>query len=175
MSVKSIIRLLLPLLLVGSWPQFASAYDVYIQVTGVLYGNTCTLSTDSENINVHLGNISLRQFLAVGAVSQIKTPFTIRLEECGPTFKGAQVTFSGEVDDHDSRYLKTDEGGATGVAISLLDSSNTIITLNTATDAYSLTGENSVDMLFYARMVATQLPVTPGDVTARATYTVEYL
>lgn len=175
MSMKSIKRWICPLLLAGCWSVPALSYDVYINVTGVLYGNTCTLSTDSENINIPLGKISNRQFLSVGAVSQIKTPFKIRLEECGPTFKGAKITFSGEVDEYDNRYIKTDEGGATGVAISLLDHSNTVIPLNSETSAYGLTGEDSVDMLFYARIVATQLPVTPGSVTATATYTVEYL
>lgn len=175
MSVNLLRRLLFPLLLVNCYSLPASAYDVYIKVTGVFYGNTCTLSADSENINIPLGRISTRQFLKMGAVSQIKTPFRIKLEECGPTFKGATVTFTGESDEHDGRFLKTDDGGASGVVISLLDRSSTVIPLNSSTAAYGLNGENSVDMLFYARLIATQLPVTPGNVTATATYTVEYL
>lgn len=174
MSVKSTAQLLLPLLLIGAWPNFSSAYDVYIHVMGMLYGNTCTLSTDSKNININLGHNSQRQFLAIGAVSQIKTPFYIRLEECGPTFKGAKITFSGEVNNSDDRYLKTD-GEASGLAISILDKNSKVIPLNTAITTYSLSGANRVDMLFYARLVATNLPVTPGNVTGIATYMVEYL
>ncbi|WP_342754091.1 fimbrial protein [Pantoea sp. MBD-2R] len=174
MSVNLLIRRLFPILLACSYCFPVAAYDVYIKVTGVLYGNTCTIATESENITIPLGNISTRQFLRTGAVSQIKTPFRIKLEECGPTFKGATITFTGEGDEYDGRYLKTDEGGASGVAISLLDRTGSVIPLNHPTAAYGLTGENSVDMLFYARLIATQLPVTPGNVTATATYTVEY-
>ena len=162
--------LMLALFLSGN----ASAYDVLVSVTGKIIGNTCVVSADSKEVNVPLGTIGTRQFLAAGDVSNIKTPFALNLEECGPTFAGAKVRFTGTPDTTNTQLLKVDDGGATGVAVELLDSNSKLIPLDTQTEAYGTAGSETVEMKFFARLTATGETVTPGDVSAIATWLVEY-
>ncbi len=152
----------------------ASAYDVLVSVTGTIIGNTCVVSADSDEVNVPLGTIGTRQFLAAGDVSNIKTPFSLNLEDCGPTFTGAKVRFTGTPDATNTQLLKVDDGGATGVAVQLLDSNSKEIPLDTQTQAYGIAGADTVEMKFYARLTATGETVIPGDVSAIATWLVEY-
>lgn len=157
------------------WALPAKSYDVLLTVRGAIKGNTCLISAESKDINVPLGNIGDQQFLQVGATGNIKSPFVIRLEQCGPTFEGAKVRFSGDPAGHNSEYLKIAEGGAEGVAVQILDSSNEVVPLNHDSVAYPGSGKDSLDLQFYAQLVAINTPVKPGEVSAMATYIVEYL
>lgn len=150
-------------------------YDVLISVTGNVIGNTCIVAASSEEQNVPLGTIGIKQFNSAGAVSHIKTPFTLTLEECGPTFTGVKIRFSGTPDDANPQLLKIAEGGATGVAVQILDKDGVLIPLETQTTAYGTAGDDSVQMTFYARLAATGAPLSTGDVSAVATWTTEYL
>lgn len=149
-------------------------YDVLVSVTGNLIGNTCVVAAGSKEQEVPLGTIGLKQFPRAGAVSNIKTPFTIRLEACGPTFAGVKIRFSGTPDDDDPQLVKIADGGATGVAVQILDKDSAPIPLNTQTPAWGTPGDDSVEVTFYARLAATGAPVNPGDVSAFATWTTEY-
>ncbi|ELW1647875.1 MULTISPECIES: fimbrial protein [Enterobacter] len=149
-------------------------YDVLVSVTGNLIGNTCIVAADSQEQTVPLGTIGLKQFSKAGAVSNIKTPFTLTLEECGPTFAGVKIRFSGTPDDDNPQLVKIAEGGATGVAVQILDKDSVLIPLDTQTTAYGAAGDKSVKMTFYARLAATGAPVSAGDVSAVATWTTEY-
>ena len=150
-------------------------YDVLVSVTGNVIGNTCVVAEGSEVQNVPLGTIGIKQFNRAGAVSNIKTPFTLRLEACGPTFAGVKIRFSGTPDDDNPQLLPVAAGGATGVAVQILDKESVLIPLNTKTAAYGTAGDDSVQMTFYAQLVATATPVSAGDVSALATWTTEYL
>lgn len=149
-------------------------YDVLVSVTGNLIGNTCVVAAGSKEQEVPLGTIGIKQFPRAGAVSNIKTPFTIRLEACGPTFAGVKIRFSGTPDDDDPQLVKIADGGATGVAVQILDKDSVPIPLNTQTTAWGTPGDDSVEVTFYARLAATGAPVNPGDVSAFATWTTEY-
>ncbi|QIR28747.1 MULTISPECIES: fimbrial protein [Kluyvera] len=152
----------------------AQAYDVLISVTGNLIGNTCEVSTDSKEQDVYLGNISAKQFSGSGAVSNITTPFTLKLESCGPTFAGVKIRFSGTPDTENPQLIKIADGGATGVAVQILDKEGAIIPLNTLTSTYGAAGNDSVQMTFYARLAANGATVNAGNVSAIATWTTEY-
>ena len=149
-------------------------YDVLVSVTGNLIGNTCVVAAGSKEQEVPLGTIGIKQFPRAGAVSNIKTPFTIRLEACGPTFAGVKIRFSGTPDDDDPQLVKIADGGATGVAVQILDKDSALIPLNTQTTAWGTPGDDSVEVTFYARLAATGAPVNTGDVSAFATWTTEY-
>ena len=163
----------LALLLVFALP--VRGYDVLVSVTGNVIGNTCVVAEGSEVQNVPLGTIGIKQFNRAGAVSNIKTPFTLRLEACGPTFAGVKIRFSGTPDDDNPQLLKIADGGATGVAVQILNKESGLIPLNTHTAAYGMAGDDSVQMTFYAQLVATGASVSAGDVSAFATWTTEYL
>lgn len=152
----------------------ARGYDVLVSVNGNLIGNTCIVAADSEEQTVPLGTIGLKQFDGTGAFSHIKTPFTVTLEECGPTFGGVKIRFSGIPDDNNPQLIKISEGGATGVAVQILDKEGLLIPLDTQTTAYGSAGDNRVQITFYARLAATGAPLGAGDVSAVATWTTEY-
>ncbi|VDR24665.1 S-fimbrial protein subunit SfaG precursor [Raoultella terrigena] len=99
----------------------ALGYDVLVSVSGNLIGNTCVVSADSAEQTVPLGAIGIKQFHAPGSVSNIKRAFTLTLEECGPTFVGVKIRFSGTPDGRNPQLIKTDDGGASGVAVQILD------------------------------------------------------
>ncbi len=159
-------------LLIFTFP--VRGYDVLVSVTGNLIGNTCVVAADSKEQDVPLGTIGIKQFPRAGAVSNIKTPFTIRLEACGPTFAGVKIRFSGTPDNDNPQLVKIADGGATGVAVQILDKDGVLIPLDTQTTARGTPGDDSVEMTFYARLAATGTPVNAGDVSAFATWTTEY-
>lgn len=70
--------------------------------------------------------------------------------------------------------MKIADGGATGVAVQILDKDGGLIPLDTQTTARGTPGDDSVEMTFYARLAATGAPVNAGDVSAFATWTTEY-
>lgn len=152
----------------------AQAYDVLISVSGNLIGNTCEVSADAKEQDVFLGNISAKQFSGAGAVSHIATPFTLKLESCGPTFSGVKIRFSGTPDPDEPQLIKIADGGASGVAVQILDKEGVMIPLNTQTAAYGSAGDDRVQMTFYARLAATGKTVNSGGVSAVATWTTEY-
>ncbi|HFV9242538.1 TPA: fimbrial protein [Enterobacter bugandensis] len=170
----SVIRpLIMAALLVA--PTFhAQSYDVLISVTGNLTGNTCTVAADSLTLNVPLGTIGLKQFTTTAGVSQLASPFTLTLEECGQQFAGVKIKFSGTPDDNNPQLIKLAEGGAQGVAVELLDKDSAPVPLDKPTSLYGVTGDTRVQMTFYARLAATGAPLSAGDVSAIATWTTEY-
>ena len=117
----------LPLILLMVITVPARGYDVLVSVTGNVIGNTCIVSEDSKEQNVPLGTLGVKQFSEAGAVSNIKTPFTLTLEACGPTFAGVKIRFSGTPDDENPQLLKVADGGATGVAVQILDKDSVLI------------------------------------------------
>lgn len=138
----------LPLILLMVITVPARGYDVLVSVTGNVIGNTCIVSEDSKEQNVPLGTLGVKQFSEAGAVSNIKTPFTLTLEACGPTFAGVKIRFSGTPDDENPQLLKVADGGATGVAVQILDKDSVLIPLDTQTAAYGAAGDDSVKMTF---------------------------
>ncbi|WP_145583408.1 fimbrial protein [Yersinia thracica] len=165
---------LLTILALSFLPTPVLAYDVLVSVTGKLIGNTCTVSTDSKMQTVPLGNIGSQQFVAGRGISNIKTPFFINLEECGPTFTGVKVRFVGAPDGPGADLIKIDDGGATGVAVELLNKAEKPLALNMQTEVLGTPGAENVQMKFYAHLTATGSPVSPGSVSAIATWVLEY-
>lgn len=173
MSINSRVSLL-TILALSFLPPPVLAYDVLVSVTGKLIGNTCTVSTDSKMLTVPLGNIGTQQFGVNRGVSNIKTPFFINLEECGPTFTGVKVRFVGTPDGDATHLLKVDGGGATGVAVELLNKGEEPLALNRQTEVLGIPGADSVQMKFHARLAATGSLVSPGPISAIATWVLEY-
>ncbi|NUU66246.1 fimbrial protein [Enterobacteriaceae bacterium BIT-l23] len=152
----------------------AVAYDVLVSVTGTIIGNTCTVAVNSENIEVDLGVTAINQFRSIGDTGNFIAPFTINLEECGPTFSGVRVMFSATPDDENNDVVKNSAGDAAGLGIQLLDAQQKPLALNSQSPVYGLAQQSSVAMTFYARPIATQQSVAPGTLSATATYTLEY-
>jgi type 1 fimbria pilin len=157
-----------------------AAPDGTINFTGEITDAPCSVSPASQNMTVPLGNVS-RTALdgAVGKKAPKPADFTIDLLACGPSAKGATVSFAGVPDADDSTALAISNAGmvgtqkATGVAVELADSLGTKIPLGSDSQQYILgAGDNSLK--FQAIYVATQPTVTVGPANAVAQFTVAY-
>lgn len=155
---------------------FAHAHDGRVYVSGTITDNTCTLSPDSENIDVEMGSVSNRQFARAGDGANWQ-PFAINLENCGSTASGVTVSFSGTANSHDPHLLALTpgDGNATGVAIGLYDNNKTAIPLGDDSASQPLSsGQASVHLQFYARYIADGEAVAAGTANASATFVLAY-
>lgn len=169
--------LLFALTLSGS--SLAYAADSTITITGQVQDNTCVLSTASQDLTVNLMSYAQSQFSEKGAGGAL-VPFTLNFSQCGSVATAVRIGFTGTADSNNNSLLKIDSGAssyATGIGIELLDSSETMIPINQSQDSLTwtkITGGQQNTVNFYARMVATTLPVTAGTVSASATITLEF-
>lgn len=152
------------------------AHDGRVYVTGTITNNTCTLSPDSQNMTVAMGDVSNRQFLHPGEGAAWQS-FAIDLLNCGSTASGVSVSFSGSEDEsnHNLLALTPEEGNATGVGIALYDTNKNAIPLGADSATMPLIGgQASVHLQFYARYVADGDTVASGTANASATFKLTY-
>ncbi|EAS4232739.1 fimbrial protein [Salmonella enterica] len=159
-----------------------------ILFTGTITNSPCDIAPGDDAITVPFGQISYRKLNAADATTESK-PFTIHLQNCAfdpddatsnPNKVGKMskvtVSFSGGANVAKKAY--TTSGSALHVGVQLLKSDNsTIIEPNTPMpdgDAQQLQAGNN-ELNFYARLIALDNGVTPGDFTASVTYTLKYL
>ncbi|ELW7422641.1 fimbrial protein [Salmonella enterica] len=169
-----------------------------INFTGSVIDAPCSVSTDSQNINVILGQVSKNR-LKSESDSSDPQKITISLLNC--SFE-PPVNNSGLQETSSTNYSKvavaftapgslapaalkngeianTAPSGATNVVIQLLksdgvspvDLSKTELTQDDATQLNTASETN--DLIFYARMLATGV-ATPGAVSANVTYKLKY-
>lgn len=151
------------------------AYDTLVQINARVTGNTCTVETNSENITVKLGDIATKDFTST-SISQQRTPvipFSIKLVDCQPEASAVKVSFHGAGDLSDKTLLAINNG-AKGVAISIMDKNRTPIAVNDKSQSYPLLPNQDNTLQFYARYVATQVPVSAGQANATTTFLLEY-
>lgn len=152
----------------------AQAWDVLVEIHGEIIGNTCTVASDSTDIKVNLGTVSTRQFSGVGSVSNIRQPFTLNLENCSAAFSGVKIRFTGMADDDNAELLQLDAGGASGVGIRIFNTNGNTVPLNTWSDIWPGNGDGTVTLTFSAALEAARIPVEAGNVSAIATWELEY-
>lgn len=155
--------------------------------TGTITNSPCDIAPGDDAITVPFGQISYRKLNTADATTESK-PFTIHLQNCvfdpntpetaGSAGKMSKVTvsFSGAASTSKNAY--TTSGIAQHVGVQLLKGDNTtIIEPNTPmpdSDAQQLQAGNN-ELNFYARLIALDNGVTPGDFNASVTYTLKYL
>ncbi|MER2801001.1 fimbrial protein [Proteus mirabilis] len=153
-----------------------SAYDTLVHINARVTGNTCTVETNSKRITVKLDQIATKDFIST-TITQQRTPvipFSIKLVDCQPEASAVKVSFNGRADPIDNALLAIDATGAKGVAISIMDNSGASIDINDKSQSYTLLPNQDNTLQFYARYVATQLPVQAGSANATATFLLEY-
>ncbi|EAM8779402.1 fimbrial protein [Salmonella enterica] len=160
-----------------------------ITFTGTITNSPCDIAPGDDAITVPFGQISYRKLNAADATTESK-PFTIHLQNCafdpndagsnpaGSAGKMSKVTVSFSGGANVAKKAYTTSGSAQHVGVQLLKSDNsTIIDPNTPMpdgDAQQLQAGNN-ELNFYARLIALDNGVTPGDFTASVTYTLKYL
>jgi minor fimbrial subunit len=106
-------------------------------------------------------------------------PFRIVLSPCGTSVTAVKVGFTGVADSVNTSLLKLDAGAsaAAGMGVQILDQQQSRLPLNAPSSAIAWTtltpGQTNI-LNFYARLMATQVPVTAGHVNATATFTLEF-
>lgn len=154
----------------------AHAHDGRVYVSGVITDNTCTLSPDSENITVAMGDVANRQFEHVGEGSAWQG-FAIDLQNCGSTASGVTVSFSGTANVHNPGLLALIplENEASGVGVALYDKDKKPILLGDESSIQPLSsGQHEAHLQFYARYIADGGTVVPGTANASATFLLSY-
>lgn len=156
----------------------AFAADSTITIRGNVRDNTCAVERDSKEFTVDLIDNATTQFGKVGATTPV-VPFRIVLSPCGGSVRAVKVKFTGIPDDDNASLLKLDAGdsAAAGMGVQILNEQKNALSLNVASSAIqwiTLTPGQTNTLNFYARLMATQVPVTPGHVSATATFTLEF-
>ncbi|WP_447888938.1 fimbrial protein [Serratia fonticola] len=156
----------------------AVATDNSITLYGNILNNTCAVAGESKDFTVDLRHNVAKQFHTVGATTS-PVPFRIVLSPCGSSVTAVKVSFTGTADNDNTSLLKLDSGAAAaaGIGVQILNSQQTMLSLNATSSSISWTtltpGQTNV-LNFYARLMATRMPVTVGHVNATATFTLEF-
>lgn len=156
----------------------AFAADSTITISGYVRDNACAVAVGSKDFTVDLMMNAAKQFSAVGATTPL-VPFSIALSPCGSSVTAVKVGFSGVQDSDNGDLLKIDGGSAaaSGMAVQILNSQQTMLPINEPSSSVVWTPlrPGQANMLsYYARLMATRVPVTAGHVYATATFTLEF-
>ncbi|HAM7234720.1 TPA: fimbria/pilus outer membrane usher protein [Escherichia coli] len=154
------------------------AADSTITIRGYVRDNGCSVAAESTNFTVDLMENAAKQFNNIGATTPV-VPFRILLSPCGNAVSAVKVGFTGVADSHNANLLALENtvSAASGLGIQLLNEQQNQIPLNAPSSAISwttLTPGKPNTLNFYARLMATQVPVTAGHINATATFTLEY-
>ncbi|EQA1667114.1 fimbrial protein [Enterobacter bugandensis] len=135
---------------------------------GVLTAEACTVSTDSRNQTINMGQLRSNQFSGVGSLAS-PVGFSIRLTECSKAVSDqVGVTFFGLTDGKDPHVFKVGGGlnAATGVGLALFDEQGNIIVPNIQPRVWSRLHEGDNSLRFHARYQATSREVVGGNADA---------
>lgn len=151
-----------------------------VHFKGSLIDAACSVSTDSADQIVDLGQHPLHDFKAVGDKTELR-PFTIKLEDCDTTVAStAAVAFSGAVDATNADLLAVDAtagngASATGVGIQILDEASKTVKPDGSSFSTAhklIDGENVLN--FKSQYVSTVASPTAGQANADATFIMQY-
>lgn len=135
-------------------------------ISGTVTTASCSVDTESQNLNVPLGDTLTGNFVEVGDHSPAKT-FAIALVGCDESVAGATITFKGTADSDNPDLLQITKatGSATGVAVEILDSKDESIPLGKTVATKALTaGENTLN--YQLRYTSTLGTVMAGSANA---------
>lgn len=156
--------------------QCTLAHDGTVYITGVIKNKTCIVSPDSENLVVHMSDITVQQL----AEQRNNTPyekFSINLEQCGAGLKNISVHFEGAANqgNPDLLALTGGPGYASGVGVGIYNPDKTLIPLNNESQLFSLTNsQTTITLDLYARYLADGGTVSAGTANASATFILTY-
>ncbi|EOF9299815.1 fimbrial protein [Enterobacter bugandensis] len=156
----------------------AFAADSTLTIRGNVRDNACAVATESKAFTVNLMDNAAKQFNTVGATTPL-VPFRIVLSPCGSSVTAVKVGFNGRQDSDNNDLLKIDGGAsaAMGMAVQILNGQQTMLPVNAPSSSIAwttLTPGQTNTLSFYARLMATRVPVIPGHVYATATFTLEF-
>lgn len=154
------------------------AADSIITINGNVRDNTCSVSSESKELKVNLLPHATKNLKHIGDKTAT-IPFYIKLSPCGASSTAVKVGFSGNSDIENANLLGIESGTlkAKGLGILILDSNKNVLSVNEATSNLSwINLRPGIDniLTFYAQLVVSSIPVTAGNVSANATFILEF-
>ena len=145
-----------------------------ITFTGSIIDSPCTLTADTQNQTIELGQVSNKALLNQGR--SVPKAFKLELQQCDiSTLKTVQVTFAGDQDSVDPTLLGM-TGSARGAGIALTNGSGTLVKLGEATPSHALLeGNNTLSFSAYLQGTAAKdIAITPGVYSAVTNFLLTY-
>ena len=165
----------------------ASANDGTVTFTGKVVDQTCTVKTESQNLQVKLPTVSKKQLDTANKTAG-KTAFNIKVENCSVT-SGADASKvaayflpNAEYIDENTHNLKNTatSSQANNVQVRLLNNTfqpiqvgENIDTQYPTISAFSTINAGTASIRYYAEYIAIG-SATPGNVTAKVEYDIVY-
>lgn len=170
-SVKTVNSNAILILMMISGTVTAQTSVGYINVTGYVRDNTCTLDSGSTSPTIRLPDISIRDITAEGSLMASKVELPIVLRNCGADVTSVTISTSGKAHNQNQilfdNIIPVSSGGATGLGLFVSDSSGDWF-LGPGGSNEQIVLAPSVDnkLIFYANYYAVTRNVTPGNFTA---------
>lgn len=153
----------------------ANAADGQITFTGKISDTTCdvALTGGTTDLVVQLGAFVKSKVVNASDVLS-EHDVTFNLTNCPSAYTKVGVKMEGTADTvmTDAFANQTTTGGATGMAVKLLDGAN-VISPNTVTALKDITS-GAAQLQYKAQFIATQAAVTAGDFSSVVNYTMNY-
>lgn len=170
MYKNRLFTLLLLLIMASKMAQAGDHHHVVIDggivhLRGSLMAEACTVSTESRNQTVDMGQLRSNLFTGVGSLTS-PVGFSIRLTECSIAVSDqAGVTFLGVTDVKDPQVFKAGQGenAATGVGLALFNQNGELLVPNVEPRIWRQLHEGENTLRFLARYRATSQQVTGGN------------
>lgn len=166
----------------------ASANDGTVTFTGKVVDQTCTVKTESKDLQVKLPTVSKKQLDTVGNTAG-KTAFNIKVENCSAASSDASKVAAyflpnAEYIDENTHNLKNTapSSKANNVQVRLLNNNFQSIQVGENIDtqypessnSFSTINGNAASVRYYAEYIAVTGSATPGNVTAKVEYDIVY-
>lgn len=151
-------------------------YGGQVNYKGAVVSAPCSVSVDSQNQQITMGQVRAEEFKGLGSWSQAQA-FTIKLENCdsalAPT---ASALFKGVTDGKDPQVFAAGygQGGAKGVGLGIFDSQGNLIVPNSAPITFSSLISGSNTLSFSAKYRATDTTVLAGSANTTVSFEMVY-
>lgn len=152
----------------------ALAVSASLTLKGNITEQTCTVSADSSDIYVDLGQWNANILNGQAGNTTENKPFKINLSDC-PSSK-INITFQGNSTGGSQGLLAIDSvaDSAKNIAVELLNPDLTHLALNSASQSVVPNSDGKASFTFYARYISLASAVTPGKANANSTFVFAY-
>ncbi|OTG85261.1 hypothetical protein B9T31_12325 [Acinetobacter sp. ANC 4558] len=145
---------------------------VNLRFKAMIIDRSCTVSSESQNINVALGRWGTKNMTDIGDQTR-PISFIINLSDCSAT--NVSLSFKGQKDLSNPQLLAlSNESTAGNVAIQILDQDRKLLPLETSTRPIIVGSSKNLQLSFFANYIATRKNVTAGTADSIANFVLNY-
>lgn len=149
--------------------------SVNLRIKANIVTPTCTVSNDSKNKFVVLGDWPSKRFWQAGRTTSLKY-FALNLEDCGVSTNARIRFLSPPVANNPTLFaLNPGANTASNIGIAILDRAKKAMMPNVFSQPILLDANKKINTLeFYAQYVSTGTPVKPGIANSDITFEMQY-